>query len=137
MNRKNAEQGFTILEMVIVVVILGVLSAIAVPIYLNSIRQGSIATLKSDINATAIDVGIHQNGELTNDAPISAATFNAFRSQSAGNVLTLKTYTRPGDGDTEYCVEGVHTFSATDKVTFHYNLTKRAIVSGVCVASLL
>ncbi len=45
----RAEQGFTLLELMIVMIIIGVLSAIAVPAYLQSVRKAKEAVLREDL----------------------------------------------------------------------------------------
>lgn len=46
---RTAEQGFTLLELMIVMIIIGVLSAIAVPAYLQSVRKAKEAVLREDL----------------------------------------------------------------------------------------
>lgn len=50
--RNFNEDGFTLVEIVIVVVILGILAAIAIPIFLNQQNSAFDATIKSDIKNT-------------------------------------------------------------------------------------
>lgn len=54
---RRAEQGFTLLELMIVMVVIGVLAAIAIPSYTNNIRNAREAVLKEDLHTmrTAID----------------------------------------------------------------------------------
>lgn len=51
------EQGFTLLELMIVMVVIGLLAAIAIPSYTNNIRNAKEAVLKEDLHTirTAID----------------------------------------------------------------------------------
>jgi prepilin-type N-terminal cleavage/methylation domain-containing protein len=46
------QKGFTLLELVIVIIILGILSAMAIPHYLNIQKEAQIATVKGKLAAT-------------------------------------------------------------------------------------
>jgi general secretion pathway protein G len=54
---QKPEQGFTLLELMIVMVVIGLLAAIAIPAYTTNIRHAREAVLKSDLHTlrTAID----------------------------------------------------------------------------------
>ena len=56
-RRRSGEQGFTLLELMIVMAIMLVLAAIAVPSYLSAVRKAKEAVLKEDLHTmrSAID----------------------------------------------------------------------------------
>ncbi|EJL6397424.1 fimbrial protein [Vibrio cidicii] len=71
-NRVTKQQGFTLIELMIVVAIIGVLSAIAIPAYQNYVKKSEaaigLATAKSLI--TNIDMYIQEKGSF----PANTAT---------------------------------------------------------------
>ena len=56
-HRRSGEDGFTLIELIIVMTIIGLLSAIAIPSYLNSVRKAREAVLHEDLHTmrSAID----------------------------------------------------------------------------------
>ena len=49
-NRSRSESGFTLLELMIVMVVIGLLAAIAIPAYTTNIRHAREAVLKEDLH---------------------------------------------------------------------------------------
>ena len=71
MVRKHMESGFTLIELVIVIVILGILASVAIPKYEDMREQARVATMKGQLGAIRSAIAI----QYARNALNGSATF--------------------------------------------------------------
>ncbi|WP_417880251.1 pilin [Vibrio sp.] len=71
-GKKKLQKGFTLIELMIVVAIIGVLSAIAIPAYKNYVKKSEAATGLSTVRSLVTNVDMYQqeNGEFPDAAKL-------------------------------------------------------------------
>ena len=112
---KKAEGGFTLIELMIVVAIIGILAAVAIPAYQNYVAKSKFTAALAEVSAgkTGYDVKVNEGATPTiADAGLQASTTNcsmAVAASGLGLVCTIKggpaavkdhkiTLTRTADG---------------------------------------
>lgn len=79
-QRLNGKRGFTLVELLIVVVILGILGAIVIPSYVGATDDAKLDALKSHLTTIRAQIELyrmHHNSQY----PDSAANFSALMTQ--------------------------------------------------------
>jgi type IV pilus assembly protein PilA len=94
---KKAEAGFTLIELMIVVAIIGILAAVAIPAYQDYVAKSKFAAGLAEVSAGKVGVDT-----LMNDNPVAADTVirdaSGLQASSATctNVATAATAAAPG-----------------------------------------
>lgn len=112
------DAGFTLAEVGVVVIIVGILAAIAIPVLANQQGKGVDATLKQDLRATAntstnwlVDNPLQSGPTTTSTDQGMIDLFAAYGwRKTAGNSIYV--YTKPGVG---YCLFGYNSGSKSHK----------------------
>jgi prepilin-type N-terminal cleavage/methylation domain-containing protein len=89
-RRHGKKRGFTLLELVVALVVLGILAALAVPTYLTVIGNAKSAVATSDALSVATDAVAIASGT---DNYATESEFNNYSYNSANNIGDIAAYT--------------------------------------------
>lgn len=70
MCRTKSDSGFTLIELVIVIVILGILAAVAIPKYEDMREQARVATIKGQLGTIRSAIAIQYARNALNGQPV-------------------------------------------------------------------
>ncbi|WP_318466935.1 pilin [Photobacterium leiognathi] len=80
------QQGFTLIELMIVVAVIGVLSAIAIPKYQEYVKKAAVGTALASLSA--YKTNIEDNIATTGDFPTISAAFGIGKITATGATVT-------------------------------------------------
>lgn len=85
-ERRNirSEDGFTLVELLVVILVIGILSAIAVPVFLNQRNKAAEASVKSDLKS----LGVEMETEMASTGKYPDVIPSSFRA-SDGNTFKI------------------------------------------------
>ena len=147
--RKNNKKGFTLAELLIVVAIIAVLTAIAIPVFTSQLEKSREATDLSNIRAAYAEISaalLTENMNLENAEckVLNGLTAKTTGVSATGFTVTVTSFpikqTVPAWQTTNYDVAGVNsislpaTLSATGSLVFTFTINgNNTYVSGIAI----
>lgn len=125
---QRGNTGFTLIEVVIVIVILSVLTAVSVPVLIEQRRQAIISTIQSDVKssvATIVTINNNEAGFIKTEDFLDNAAITG-----ENNLILI--FNGEAEGKIA-CIWGNHVFSEDDIVSYHYSSDTGKITEGGCV----
>jgi prepilin-type N-terminal cleavage/methylation domain-containing protein len=102
---RNREDGFSLIELLVVIIIIGILAAIAIPLFLSQKQKSVDASMKSDLRSVANQLETYYVDQLTFPSPLGSVNTGTVMNGttltlSAGNSITVR-WAAPRDA---YCL---------------------------------
>ena len=121
-HRAAGEEGFTLVELLVVIIILGVLLAIAIPSYLTFRTRANKSAAQSNVGAAVPGIEAYNADHATGYSGVNLAKLQASYDAGIKNV-TVRVATQGG-----YCIEN----TSPTTVTYHKSGPSGDIKSGSC-----
>ena len=110
---RHRRAGFTLVELLVVIIIIGILAAIAIPVFLNQRNKGFDSAVRSDLrnSATAQETWLTDNAVYTNNvADLEAVGFKYSAAKNYDGAKAVLVATTAGNN---YCMQGTSASGAT------------------------
>lgn len=119
----DREEGFTLIELMIVVVVIGILAAVSIPIFANQQKAAIAASVQSDVANARSFIPSPATGRMSE--PTDIAKKVTVTDTNVG-VYYLSANKQ------EACYQVTHEYSSTDKVSYKFLTSVGKVQEGTC-----
>ncbi|MAQ15004.1 MAG: hypothetical protein CMN30_09455 [Sandaracinus sp.] len=136
-KQKNSE-GFTLIELMIVVAIIGVLAAIAIPAFLNYVKRSKTSEAPGNLKALFTGAAAYYSGDQTAQALIgrNIASANNTRCLAASSTTptapTDQKHTLDWSGDAWQAAFKTLNWQVSDPIYYQYAIVNSIDAAGLC-----
>lgn len=133
-RNNKAEEGFSMPELIITLIIIGIIAAIAIPIYVNQQIVAIKAQVNTDVASSVTALSKWQNNQSAYKALPTASQWNSIliRTDNQTNIV-LKSEDWGDYEKRQFCVEGNKNINGSNYV-YHFSLVQQKGGEGACPA---
>jgi prepilin-type N-terminal cleavage/methylation domain-containing protein len=132
MPRKRFSQGFTLIELMVTVAIMGILSSVAIPAFGRIMNRSKTAETSGNLDAMFKNAAAYYTSERTTRGQVSSVAGHCTVDDAGPSPVVPTKFKQPFPGDPSFQALG---FGVADLVYYSYGLASGSGVGGCSQAS--